>query len=369
MYVGVWINISLKILIFNNRDICNPEAGGSEVFTHEVSKIWASQGHDVTLVSSGYNGSDHREILDGTELIRLGNRYTVYLKARNYYHKHLKGKYDIIIDEYTLMPFMTPKFVREPIIFFPHELARKKYHYELPPLISHFFYHWEPRWLRNYLNVSTVTVSNSTKQDLHQCGFNTVHVVPEGINFKPVNKIPEKEEEPTILFVGLLKKTNLVDHAIQAFRYINREIPDSKMWIVGRGNQLKKLKKLAQGSNITFFGYVSEEKKLELMKKAHLVLFPAIREGWGLVVTESNANGTPVIGYDVPGLRDSIKNGKTGLLTQNNPKQMAEQAIKFFKDEEMRKKLTYNALQDSRKFSWEKTAQEFMDIMENYLGK
>ena len=38
-----------------------------------------------------------------------------------------------------------------------------------------------------------------------------------------------------------------------------------------------------------------------------------MREGWGLVVTQANAMGTPAIGYDVPGLRDSTRYDETGI--------------------------------------------------------
>ena len=57
---------------------------------------------------------------------------------------------------------------------------------------------------------------------------------------------------------------------------------------------------------VTFHGRVSEERKLELMREAHVHLFCSHREGWGLVVSEAAAMGTPSIGYDAPGVRDSI---------------------------------------------------------------
>ena len=50
------------------------------------------------------------------------------------------------------------------------------------------------------------------------------------------------------------------------------------------------------------------------MSRAHVLLVPGVREGWGLVVTEANAMGTPAMAYDVPGLQDSVINGVTGKL-------------------------------------------------------
>jgi glycosyltransferase involved in cell wall biosynthesis len=58
------------------------------------------------------------------------------------------------------------------------------------------------------------------------------------------------------------------------------------------------------------------------LSRAHIILVPAVREGWGLVVTEANAMGTPAIGYDdVPGLRDSIRHGETGITIMEKPLQ------------------------------------------------
>jgi glycosyltransferase involved in cell wall biosynthesis len=49
------------------------------------------------------------------------------------------------------------------------------------------------------------------------------------------------------------------------------------------------------------------------LSRAHIILAAAVREGWGLIVTEANAMGTLAIGYNVPGLRDSIRHGETGI--------------------------------------------------------
>ncbi|MGV8130446.1 MAG: glycosyltransferase family 4 protein [Methanolinea sp.] len=173
----------MRILIFNLRDIKNPEHGGAEVFTHEISKRWVQQGHQVTLFVSNYKNGCENEKVEGIEIIRRGNIFSVFWIAKRFYKKYFEGKYDIIIDEYTFRPFLTPKFVKEPIIFLVHELAREKYFYELPPILSHIYYYWlEPNWLSYYNNGITVTISESTKSDLVEIKYKNVHIVPVGIN-------------------------------------------------------------------------------------------------------------------------------------------------------------------------------------------
>jgi glycosyltransferase involved in cell wall biosynthesis len=354
----------VRILILNLRDHQHPRAGGAEVFTHEVAKRWVAEGHAVTIIASAFESGEKTDVVDGVSIIRLGNYFTVRYKARQYYKKHLKGKCDVVVDEYTNIPFLAPRFVQEKVVFLVHEVIGEKYISGLPPVIGHLAHYWlEPRWYRCYRNTQTVTVSTSTANDLRDLGLSNVEIIPEGLSHSPVERVPRKEEAPTFLFVGLLKKANLVDHAIKAFRLIASEIPEATLWVVGRGSELERLKRLARGLPVQFFGYVDDRRKFDLMNRAHAVLVPGMREGWGLVVTEANSCGTPAIGYDIVGHKDSIRHGETGLLVERTPHAMARAAISVAQDTGLRNRLSYNALEWSRQFSWDNTASEFMDII------
>lgn len=361
---------SMKILILNLRDIRNPNSGGAEVFTHEIAKRLIEHGHIVDMISSSFPGAKPDEIIDGVSIRRMGNSISVFSIVKKYYKSNLINNYDIIIDEYTNRPFLSTRFVKEPIVFLVHELAREKYFIELPPILSHILYYYlEPAWITKYKQNAIITVSESTKRDLERFNLRNIYIVPVGIDFKPLSGIPIKEEYPTMLFVGLLKKSNLVDHAIKAFELVEERLENSKLLIMGRGPQFKRLKKMAKSDNIEFLGYVDEKEKLKIMSKAHVLLMPAVREGWGLVVTEANGCGTPVIGYNVNGLKDSIQNEITGLLCENSPYSMAQKILRFFNDDELRRKLTYNSLNWSREFSWERTTHEFERILEGLINE
>jgi glycosyltransferase involved in cell wall biosynthesis len=160
--------------------------------------------------------------------------------------------------------------------------------------------------LKRYMNIAHFhqpTVSQSTKNDLIDLGFKDVRIITEGISIKPLTDVPEKEKEPTLIFVGRMGRAKLPDHLMEAFTYIKKNIPDAKLWMVGDGTMRKKSEE-NKPDDVTFFGYVEGNKKHELMSRAHAVLVPGGREGWGLVVTEANALGTPAVGYNVHGLRE-----------------------------------------------------------------
>jgi glycosyltransferase involved in cell wall biosynthesis len=362
---------TLRILIFNWRDIKNPEAGGAEVFTHENAKRWVKMGHEVTLFTSEFPNCIKDEILDGVRVIRAGGKYSVYWKAKTYYRKHfLKESYDVVIDEINTRPFLTPRFVNngEKIVALIHQLAREYWFYEMPFPISYIGYYFlEDRWLRNYVNVPIVTVSESTRQDLLDLGFNRVFVIPEGLNFTPLSEIPRKEDYPVVVYAGRLKRAKRPDHAIRAFKIVKKKSPNAELWIIGDGPYRKDLERIA-GEGVKFIGGLPNEDRRRFLARAWVLVNPSVREGWGLNVIEANALGTPCVAYDVAGLRDSVRNGKTGLLVADGDVEaLANAIIKVLSEEGLREKLSRNAVKWAGRFSWEKTAEEFLKIVEGVV--
>jgi len=362
----------LKILVFNWRCWLNPCKGGAEVFTHEILKRWVNDGHDITLFTSKFDGSSDEEIVDGVRIVRRGGKFSVYWKAKKYYEKYFsKEEYDVVIDEINTRPFMTPKFIRhgEKIIALIHQLAREYWFYETPFPINLFgYYILENMWLKNYLKISTVTVSKSTKKDLVDLGFEKVFIVGEGLNFEPLKKPAEKEECPVIVYAGRLKKAKRPDHAIKAFKIVKRVIPDAELWIIGDGYFKDELAKNAC-EGVRFFGILSNSERRRLIKRSWVLVNPSVREGFGLNVIEANALGVPCVAYNVAGLRDSVKNNITGLLVKSGDvKGLAEAIIRVLTDEKLRANLSQRALEYSRGFSWDKVADKFMKIIKSTLN-
>jgi glycosyltransferase involved in cell wall biosynthesis len=325
----------------------------------------AKKGYDMTLFTSRVSNLLQEEKIDGIKIVRRGAGKTrVYSKAKEFYNKN-RSNYDFIIDEINTRPFLTPRFVKEkPILAVFHQLAREFWFYETFFPLNFIGYHYlERKWLSCYRNIPTVTVSNSSKEDLEALGFTRILMVPQGLSVTPLSKVPEKESSPTVAFIGRLKKAKLPHHAIQAFNLIKKEIPNSKMWIIGDGYMSEKLKKL-NSRDVFFYGHIKDQLKFKMLGRAHIVLVPAIREGWGLVVTESNAMGTPAIAYNVPGLKDSVINKRTGVLVEKNcPRELASSAIALLEDKALLEKYSNDALTFSRQFNWDKTANAFENII------
>jgi glycosyltransferase involved in cell wall biosynthesis len=249
----------------------------------------------------------------------------------------------------------------EKIVALIHQLAREYWFYETPFPVNYLGYYFlENRWLRNYVDVPTVTISESTRKDLLAIGFRSVKTVSEGLNFEPLDKPPQKSEVPVIVYSGRFRRAKRPDHVIRAFVRVRERFPDAELWMIGKGPFEDNLKSISP-EGVKFQSDLTNVERRELVGRAWVLVNPSVREGFGLNVIEANAVGTPCVGYDVPGLRDSIADQNTGLLARAGDIQdLAAKIVRVLEDETLRRHLGDNALEYSRQFTWDKCAQEFL---------
>ena len=121
---------------------------------------------------------------------------------------------------------------------------------------------------------------------------------------------------------------------------------------------------------MTFTGFVSDERKVELLQQAALMVQCSEKEGWGLTVTEAYACGTPVVARDVPGLSDSVQDGVTGLLVRHGkPEPLAAAISKLLLDEDRRLEMAESAQEWSRRFRWDISARAVLAAVRCAAGR
>jgi glycosyltransferase involved in cell wall biosynthesis len=351
----------LEILVVNWRDTHDPAAGGAETFVHQVARRWATHGHNVTLITSRPSGAPRTELIDGIRVKRLGRL------ADGSFHALVQREFmrirgvDLVIEAVNTIPFLTPLWRSRlprtvPLIF---QRADDIWDAHYGPIVAAIGKRVERRLLRMYHYAPVLTISESARLDLARSGLSNVTVVEPGIDH-PASVGHQKDIAPTFLFVGRLAANKRPDHAVEAFAEIHRELPTSRLWIVGRGPLEAKLRK-ATPSGVEILGFLPRDELHARMGRAHCLLVPSVREGWGLVVVEANAVRTPAVGYDVPGLRDSIRNGKTGkLVTPGDPRAMAAAALELIGDPESYSQICDAAHTWSERFSWDITAERVL---------
>lgn len=366
----------MKVLVINWRDMKNPEAGGAEIHIDEILKRKPGD-WEVDFVSAAFPGCLPREMINGYTVTRISHNTLFNFGFRWYWNRVLSRKgYDLVIDDVSKIPLATPSYIRTtPLIGLLHHVHGKSLYSQLPWPLAFYVVAMEKHLLYRYQDIPFLVVSESTRDELaRDYRFRDLHLCHNGIDFESYASAycDIRNKPDTLFYFGRLKKYKRVDHVIRAFAEIRDTRPAAKLIIAGKGDDESRLKEIAGnlglGTSIEFLGYVDEQTKRELLSLSKLYLNASEKEGWGISVIESNAAGLPSVGYRVEGLRDSILDGKTGFLAENgNIQDMAGKIRIILESTELQEKMSRNAMEWARRFSWDNTAALFYDFAANVV--
>ena len=376
----------MRILIINWRDIRNPEAGGAEVHLHETFSRIAASGHQVTLLCCRFPGATDFDHVDGIEIIRSGGKWTFNLAVPRFCRRHLAHRsYDVIIEDINKIPFLLPWFVKEtPVMVLLHHLFGTTFYRETNPVFATYLYFMERLIPWVYRGCPFEVVSGSCRDELVGMGVSadSISVVHNGLDAGIMDApdrmdrpaAPGRKEPGLIVYLGRLKKYKNVDHLIQALAIVREEVPGARLLIAGTGDRRAALEALTRSLDlegaVEFAGYVSESEKISLLTRAEVAAYPSSKEGWGITVIEANACGTPVVATRVSGLRDAVVDGETGLLTPpGDRKAMARALIGLLREPDERERLARNAQARSRRFTWDETARQTIQVIRRTMGE
>jgi glycosyltransferase involved in cell wall biosynthesis len=362
--------LSIRILILNWRDSRHPRAGGAEFHTHELARRLVQSGCEVEWFAASFPGAASSDVIDGVRVIRQGRQWTVHLKAFLHYRKHLRGRFDVVIDQVNTIPFFTPLWADVPVLMMIWQLAREVWWYESPFPVNAVGFVLEPLYLRPYRHTPVLTYSESTRSDLAHLGFTSrISVIPIGIDQLSIGVVA-KSTRPTFVYVGRVAPSKRIDHILRAFALFRETSGTGHLLVIGVGPveyraSLDRLAaKLGIAGHVDFCGWLRGEEKHRRMSEAHALIMASAREGWGLVVTECNACGTPAIVYDVPGLRDSVKNGETGLVIPPSPDYLARAMEQLVADDQLYRTFQLNGIRWSHALTHEASASAARQAIE-----
>ena len=138
--------------------------------------------------------------------------------------------------------------------------------------------------------------------------------------------------------------------------------------VVGDGPDRDRLLGLARGLGmggaVEFPGFLPLAEKARRMREAWVLVQPSPKEGWGLTVVEAGACGTAVVAADSPGLRDSVRDGETGLLVPfGDDARMAEALIRVLTDARRRERLAAAGIAWAARFTWSDCAKRSLEVL------
>ena len=197
-----------------------------------------------------------------------------------------------------------------------------------------------------------------------------ISIIPNGVDLNKFRPESGHVDSETVITVSRLVKKNGIGDLIEAMAIVVREIPSSKLIVIGGGwmeKDLKlKVKNLNLENKVQFFGEISNELIPKHLSTADVFVRPSLSEGLGTAFLEAMAAGLPVIGTPVGGIPDFLKDGETGLFCKvSDPKDLAGKIVKILKDKQLREKIVNNSRAlIAKKYDWNVIADEFFKIYE-----
>ncbi|MBN1368270.1 MAG: glycosyltransferase family 4 protein [Dehalococcoidales bacterium] len=212
----------------------------------------------------------------------------------------------------------------------------------------------------------------------------TIHgdydIIPNGIEldrFSPdVKPFPEyMDGKKNILFVGRLESRKGVIYLLRAYWRIKREIPESRLMIVGPGKNLllrfQRWVARRKMKDVVFVGYASQDELPRYYKTADIFCSPATgRESFGIVLLEAMAMGKPIVATNIEGYRCVITNGVEGILVPPKDDRRLAGALKILiNNPELCREMSRNGLEKVKDYSWEKVARRILSIYNRVIDE
>ncbi len=289
----------MQFLFLAYRDIKNPSAVGGDFYLWELAKGLSRNGHRVTFVSSEFDNSVKREVIDGVAGFRITGIWSLPLSVFNMYMKRFKCRVDIVVEEIIggqRPPFLAGAYVREPLIAVWHQRHEKIFREQYPFPIATFLSFFELLLARLYKRHTIVTPSKGAREKLMQLRLRRekVEIVYDGVGKIFANAKTSETRENVIVCLGKLRRYKRVDHAIFAFKRVLKHLDTPcKLVIAGKVSEIDRsyidwLHKLANrleiGDHVEIKTNISEIEKLELLQRKRSCWFSLPQ--WKVLVSQ-----------------------------------------------------------------------------------
>ena len=365
----------------------HPAAGGAEKHLHRIFSKIVEMGHEVVLFTTSFPGAKEREVVDGIQVIRKGGDLLFQLTvALNLKKLDREFNFDVVVEDLNKLPVFAHWFVRKPLLVQMHHLWRGSIFSEAFFPIAFMVWFFERIVPFFYRTQPFVVVSPSTQKELAEIGVDEsrISVIYNGSEMPSVTaplaisaadscenatSSSTSARAPYFIWLSRVHRYKGIWTALEAFGIFSKKHPEVQLKIVGGGPLLKKLpawiKSHGLDGKVELTGFVPAARKYELLSSSLALLQTSYKEGWGLTVMEAAQLCKTTIASDVPGLRDSVRNGETGILFPSGDAVACASAMeKIYDDAELRANLGRNAKRYALTFSWEKSARETLELLE-----
>lgn len=367
-------------------------------FIYEAAKALQAKGNTVRVVAMHNPGSREHELMEGLEVFRV--RYLPEEKEKLQqdaagipaaWERGLKGRL-------ALIPFLvayTKAVGRHAadcdIIHANWSLSglaallsrgRHKLPYVVTVQGSDVFKTLNKPGVRQMVGLAlrkagkVIALSRALKSAALEFGLQEEHVVviPNGINISqfPFATLDEKKNQ--VLFVGSLIARKGPATLLQAMRLVHQDLPDTKLVLVGEGDERAHLEKFIAEHDMADYvclaGTQTQSAVAELMRESRLFVLPSIEEGQGVVLMEALASGTPCVGSNVGGIPDVVTEDVGRLVEPGDAHALAEAIRAYLTDAELWQKASAAGRQRVLEhYDWNHLAGEISAVYAEVLAE
>jgi glycosyltransferase involved in cell wall biosynthesis len=373
----------MKILLFSEYFPESPDSeitGGVEARCFNLATRLAKK-NSVTLITSWRPGHKRHDNIYGIKVIRVGPEHK-YSNRAGFFSRILFVAYAIkegmkhkdadIIDGQnwtTYYPtYLVAKKLRKPCVVTYHETWIGEW-VKNKGIVTGLPYEIYERLLLKLKYDKIICVSEFTKRRLVAEGAKeeTTDVIYNGINLEDFDFACKKDNVLSVCYIGRLVKTKKVDILIKAIALLKKYFPKIRCEIIGQGEERKNLEELAVKlgvkDNVNFLGFIKDTREVRRILKASKVFcLPSTVEGFGIVLLEAMASGTPYVCSDISVLKEVTENGKGGLLFEkNNEKDLSKKLLLLLKNKKEYEKKVKEGKTLVKRYQW----SELSLIVEN----
>ena len=368
----------MKIALVSPYDYSVP--GGVNKHINHLMREFTQLGHDVhILVPSSEQVADERVINASSSIIVVpfaGSIARISLSPRTYRRTKRtlqEGRYDVLHLHEPLMP-MLPLAVLRHHDLVPQAICVGTFHSYRE--VSRAYYYGAPIFRRFFKRLDgQIAVSEVSKQ-YHARYFPAEYaVIPNGVDVElfgcpdlcPVEEFADGRLN--ILFVGRLEKRKGLPYLIEAFAEVKREVPESRLIVVGAYGDLDKVPFRLQVrhlglSDVHFVGRVTDEDLARYYRIADVFCAPSTgMESFGLVLLEAMASGVPVVASDIEGYRGVMDDGVQGVLVKpEQAEDLAVALVSLLRDPQRRRAMSANGRKKAQQYAWPLVAARVLDF-------
>jgi glycosyltransferase involved in cell wall biosynthesis/O-antigen/teichoic acid export membrane protein len=355
----------VHILVLTDRDWTHPQGGGTGTNLYGQVSRWLAWGHRVSVIACGYPGCAPQERYGDLTIHRVGGRSTVFPRAIWAQWRGLVSDADVTLEVVNGITFLTPLWLRTPRVTLVHHVHRDHYVREMGRAGSVAAWALETAPLKLlYRGSRFLTISHSAAHDLagHGIPREQIEMNYLGVELDAYRPGP-RADRPMLLYLGRLKRYKRIELLLDVLE----QIPEATLEMAGDGDHREAIEhEMASrglAPRVLMHGHVSEEKKLALLQRAWVNMTASSAEGWCLSVMEAAACGTPSVAMAVGGLPESIDDGQTGLLA-HTPEELVAKTRMIVEDRDLRERLGAQARERAREFTWERTAEHNLSVLE-----